>query len=118
MSDFVDKPWGCEIIWAKTAQYVGKMMYIKAGCRLSEQYHNVKTETMLVSKGLVRIIAKFADGEEVDRRFLPGDSIHIPPGTVHRLEAVVDSCVIEVSTPELDDVVRLSDDYGRSDEGQ
>ena len=114
MQNFVDKPWGCEIIWARTDQYVGKMMYIKAGCRLSKQFHEVKTETMMVTKGLVRIYADFNDQGVVDKTYLPGEYIHIPAGTVHRLEAIVDSCVIEVSTPELSDVVRLEDDYGRA----
>ena len=108
----VDKPWGHEVIWAQTERYVGKILHICAGARLSRQYHRVKDETLLVQQGEMDL--ELGDGEALrTQRMGPGDSIHIAPGTVHRMVAVTDVDVVEVSTPELDDVVRLLDDYGR-----
>ena len=109
----VDKPWGYELHWAKTERYVGKVLHVKAGHALSLQYHNVKDETIFLWKGkmLFEIQPK---GEALTRReMLPGESIHITPLTVHRMTAVEDCDIFEVSTPELDDVVRLEDRYGR-----
>lgn len=108
----VPKPWGHELIFAKTARYVGKILHINQGETLSLQYHNVKEETLFVVRGELKLTIE-SDG---DRRVLPlreGESFHIPPRLIHRMEAVVDTDVAEVSTPELDDVVRLEDRYGR-----
>ena len=117
MEEKIDKPWGCEVIWAKTDKYVGKMLFIQAGAKLSLQYHRVKDETILVDKGRIKL-HWFEDGDSVPRVqvLTPGESRHIPPGTIHRFEAIDNACVLEVSTTELDDVVRLDDDYGRETE--
>ncbi len=110
----VDKPWGYELIWARTDRYVGKLLHVKAGHALSCQYHERKDETMHVLRGALRL--RTGDDAErlTERAFRAGDSIRIPPGVIHELEAVEDSDVLEASTPELDDLVRLSDRYGRS----
>lgn len=109
----VDKPWGYELLWARTAQYVGKVIHVNAGHALSLQYHRVKTETVYLASGKVRYEIK--DGETLRTLDLqPGDSLHIPAGTVHRVTAIEDADIFEVSTPELDDVVRLEDRYGRA----
>ena len=108
----VDKPWGHELIWARTDRYVGKVLHVKAGHILSLQYHNRKDETMHVLTGELILRTKVGD-ELVARAFRAGDSAHIPPTLVHQIEAVVDSDVLEASTPELDDLVRLEDRYGR-----
>ena len=108
----VDKPWGHELVWAETSRYVGKLLFIKAGERLSLQYHRVKDETLLVQSGEMDLEVGTPDTREV-RRMQPGDVYHVTPGTVHRMVAVSDVTVVEVSTPELDDVVRLDDVYGR-----
>jgi mannose-6-phosphate isomerase-like protein (cupin superfamily) len=108
----VDKPWGHELIWARTDRYVGKVLHVKAGHVLSLQYHNRKDETMHVLSG--ELILRTRPGTDLQARaFRAGDSVHIPAGLVHQIEAVVDSDVLEASTPELDDLVRLSDRYGR-----
>ncbi len=109
----VDKPWGRELIWAKTDRYVGKILHVKAGEALSLQYHRVKDETIMVLAGRLRF-EFFADGEESSARELgPYEPFHVAPGVRHRMTAVEDTDVLEVSTPELDDVVRLEDRYGR-----
>jgi quercetin dioxygenase-like cupin family protein len=108
----VEKPWGHEIIWARTEQYVGKLLHIRAGHRLSLQFHRVKDETVHVQSGKMRFIVE-EEGAMVERILGPGDSYHITPNTKHRMEAVTDCDVLEASTPELDDVVRLEDSYGR-----
>ena len=108
----VDKPWGHEVIWAETARYVGKVLHITAGHRLSRQYHRVKDETLLVQTGEMDLEVGAA-GELKTVRMQPGDTFHVTPGLVHRMIAVTDVAVVEVSTPELDDVVRLEDAYGR-----
>jgi len=115
----VDKPWGHEEIWARTDRYVGKVLFVRAGCQLSRQYHEVKDETMRVESGKIELELDAYGAIDAKRRrdlltLGPGDAIHISPGTIHRLRAVEDSRVYEVSTPELDDVVRLEDEYGRS----
>ena len=117
MSGFFDvrtvpKPWGHETIWAHTEQYVGKVLHIKAGHALSVQYHNRKDETVHLLAGQLVYWVK-VDGEMRDMRLQPGQSFRITPGTVHYMEAVTDCDILEVSTPELDDVVRLEDRYGR-----
>lgn len=108
----VEKPWGHELIWAKTSDYVGKILFIRKGQKLSLQYHNVKEETILVHSGSMIFTTEEA-GRLVEKRLGPGDSHHIPPKTRHRMEATEDCTVFEVSTPQLDDVVRLEDAYGR-----
>ncbi len=113
----VDKPWGYELRWAKTNRYVGKVIHVEAGHALSLQYHNIKDETILVWSG--RILFEIEeDGRRVTREMEQGDSVHITPGTVHRMTAIEDTDIFEVSTPELDDVVRLEDRYGRADPEQ
>ena len=108
----VDKPWGHELVWAETRRYVGKVLHIKAGHRLSRQYHRVKDETLMVQSGEMTLEIGPADSVE-PRRMRAGDVFHVTPGTIHRMIAVTDVDVLEVSTPELDDVVRLEDVYGR-----
>ena len=111
----VNKPWGYELIWARTDRYVGKILHVRAGHTLSCQYHNQKDETMHVLRGELILRTRTApDGPETARSFRAGESVHIPPLMVHQIEAVIDSDVLEASTPELDDLVRLSDRYGRS----
>jgi mannose-6-phosphate isomerase len=108
----VDKPWGHELHWAITERYVGKVLHVKAGHALSLQYHNVKDETIYLWKGKMLFEIGTIDALE-KREMLPGESIHITPLTVHRMTAIEDCEIFEVSTPELDDVVRLEDRYGR-----
>jgi mannose-6-phosphate isomerase-like protein (cupin superfamily) len=110
----VDKPWGYELIWARTDRYVGKILHIRKGEALSLQYHRCKEETIRVLAGRVRLETANEGGERNDQVLEPGDGAHIPPGLRHRMEALEDCDVLEVSTPELDDVVRLQDRYGRA----
>lgn len=108
----IEKPWGHELIWAETGRYVGKVLHIRAGERLSFQYHRVKDETIFVQSGRMLLVVEDGDGRreiEMDA----GERFHITPGLRHRMVAVTDCDVFEVSTPELDDVVRLEDVYGR-----
>lgn len=108
----VEKPWGHETIWARTDRYVGKVLHIKAGHALSVQYHNKKDETVHLLNG--ELIYRVQNGDALeDMHLRQGESFRIVPGTIHQMEAVTDCDVLEVSTPELDDVVRLSDRYGR-----
>jgi mannose-6-phosphate isomerase len=109
----VDKPWGHELIWAHTDRYVGKILVIEAGMRLSLQRHLVKDESILVSSGRLRLALEDDEGTVVVEDLGPGDHRHVPTGRIHRYEAIERCTLIEVSTPELDDVVRLEDDYGR-----
>lgn len=108
----VDKPWGHELIWAKNERYVGKILHIKAGHKLSLQYHEVKDETIYVVNGVMDLEI-VVDGESTIHTMKSGDYRHLPTGTIHRMIGVEDADVFEVSTPELDDVVRIEDDYGR-----
>lgn len=110
----VSKPWGHELIWASTDRYVGKILVILKGQRLSYQYHEKKTETIYLAKGLMELEHQDPYGERQKTILKPGDSFHIPVGLRHRMSALEDSEVFEVSTPELDDVVRLEDDYARA----
>ena len=116
----VEKPWGYEIWWARTDRYVGKILHVKKGESLSLQYHNVKEETIRIQSG--RLLLEIgAAGEEGQLRRVdmgPGDVMHIAPRTVHRMTGLEDCDVLEVSTPELDDVVRLEDRYGRAGSSQ
>ena len=108
----VTKPWGYELVWAETNRYVGKILHITAGQKLSRQYHERKDETFLVETGEMDLeVGTGADMKII--RMRARDSFHCSPRTVHRMVAVTDVDVIEVSTPELDDVVRLEDAYGR-----
>ena len=109
----VPKPWGHETIWAHTDLYVGKVLHIKAGHALSVQFHNRKDETIHVLRGEMIYRVKGADGALQEVRLAAGESYRNEPGTVHQIEAVTDCDVLEASTPHLDDVVRLSDRYGR-----
>ena len=111
----VEKPWGYELHWAKTDRYVGKLIHVNAGHALSLQYHNRKDETIYLHSG--RVLFEIGDLARnlVRREMRPGDRVHITPKTVHRMTAIEDSDIFEVSTPELDDVVRLEDRYGRED---
>lgn len=112
--DRIDKPWGHELHWAKTERYVGKVLHIKAGHALSLQYHNRKDETIYLYSG--RMLFEIErNGELTKQEMQPGDTVHVTPKTVHRMTALEDCDVLEVSTPELDDVVRLEDRYGRVD---
>lgn len=113
MAEVIHKPWGHELIWAKTDRYVGKILHIKAGESLSLQFHRVKDETIMVLTGRVQLI-HFADGESPrSLELVPGEPFRIAPEVRHRMIAIDDTDIIEVSTPELDDVVRLEDRYGR-----
>jgi mannose-6-phosphate isomerase-like protein (cupin superfamily) len=108
----VDKPWGYGVIWAETDRYVAKLLFIKEGQQLSRQYHRKKDETFFVEAGEMTLELGQAPNIE-PRQMKPGDSFHCPPGTVHRMIGRTDVRVFEVSTPDLDDVVRLEDVYGR-----
>ena len=110
----VDKPWGHEIIWAHTDRYVGKILHINHGESLSYQFHRVKDETIRLLSGVLEMDIE-TNGERQKVRLAPGEGLHIVPGMKHRMTAVEDCDVLEVSTPELDDVVRLEDRYGRVD---
>jgi mannose-6-phosphate isomerase len=109
----VDKPWGHELIWAHTERYVGKILVIETGKRLSLQRHEVKDESILVRAG--RLLLYLEDDEGVLREYElgPGEHRRIPTGRIHRFEAIERCELIEVSTPELDDVIRIEDDFGR-----
>ena len=108
----VPKPWGHELIWAHTDRYVGKIIHIKAGHELSVQYHNRKDETVHLLSG--ELLYRVHDGSELrDVGLKAGESFRVTPGTIHQMVAITDCDVLEASTPDLDDVVRLSDRYGR-----
>ena len=109
----VEKPWGHEEIWAQTDRYVGKILFIETGRRLSFQYHQVKDEWIRVLSGRLLLTLEDDRGEIVERELGPGEGAHVPPVRRHRYEAIERAELIEVSTPELMDVVRLEDDFGR-----
>lgn len=110
----VDKPWGYELIFAHTDHYAGKILHVNAGEALSLQYHEEKDETLYLLSGEYVLVAE-EDGEMVTRTMRPGDAYHVRTGTRHRMTAGPDGCdIVEVSTPELDDVVRIEDRYGRA----
>jgi quercetin dioxygenase-like cupin family protein len=109
---FVQKPWGHEVIWAHTELYVGKVLHIKAGHSLSVQYHNQKDETIHLLRGEMVYRVDSGNGLK-DVPLKAGESFRNTPGTIHQMEAVTDCDVLEASTPHLDDVVRLTDRYGR-----
>ena len=108
----VEKPWGHELIWARTDRYVGKILHIEPGHVLSLQYHNKKDESIYVLTG--EIVLRIQQGDTlIERRMTQGAAFHIQPKLIHQFEAVVSSDLLEASTPEIDDVVRLKDRYGR-----
>lgn len=110
----VPKPWGHEIIWAHTDRYVGKILHVKAGEKLSIQYHERKDETVYLLSGEMKYWVQLPGESELrDQKLVAGQSFRITPLTVHAIEAITDIDVLEASTPELDDVVRLQDRYGR-----
>lgn len=109
----VDKPWGWELVWAEGDRYAGKLLFVRAGQALSLQYHERKDESWYVQQGRAALELGAVGGELGEQEIRPGDTFHFAPGTVHRVRALEDTLIVEVSTPELDDVVRLADDYGR-----
>lgn len=117
----IEKPWGREIWYAEQSAYAGKVLEVKAGHRLSLQYHERKTETLFLLSGRVNLVFRpLAPGED-PTAILPvepivwsaGQALHVPSRSIHRFEALEDSVLLEVSTPDLTDVVRLQDDYQR-----
>ena len=110
----VSKPWGHETIWAANELYVGKILHIKAGHALSVQYHNVKDETVYLLSGQIKYSVQMPGTDELrDQELKQGEAFRVTPGTIHKMEAVTDCDVLEASTPHLDDVVRITDRYGR-----
>ena len=109
----VPKPWGHETIWARSDRYVGKILHINAGQELSVQYHEKKDETVHLLSGVLAYRVQSDSGALDDVHLKLGESFRITPGTIHQMVALTDCDVLEVSTPELDDVVRMSDKYGR-----
>jgi mannose-6-phosphate isomerase len=115
----VEKPWGYELIWAETDVYVGKVLFVKAGESLSLQFHNVKDESWLVQQGRAKLELGSAGDAVLKHEIIgPGATFRFRPGTVHRVTAIDDTKIVEVSTPHLDDVVRLEDRYGREGTSQ
>ncbi|MFH1284410.1 MAG: cupin [Candidatus Peregrinibacteria bacterium] len=112
-----EKPWGREIWFALTDKYAGKILSVKKGHRYSLQYHEKKSETQYIYKGKVKFTYGTDKSNLQEKILNSGDKIDVYPYTIHRLEALEDSEIFEVSTPELDDVVKLEDDYGRSGRG-
>jgi len=111
------KPWGREIWFAHTSSYAGKILEVKKGHRYSLQYHEKKQETQYLFSGKVKFIYG-PDKDHLEEKILnPGDKMDVLPYTVHRVEALEDSQIFEVSTPDLDDVIKLEDDYGRNGKG-
>jgi mannose-6-phosphate isomerase len=109
----VEKPWGWELVWAEAEAYVGKLLFVRAGQALSLQYHEVKDEAWLVQEGRAALELGEVDGALETLEISAGDAFRYRPGTVHRVTAIEDTLIVEVSTPHLDDVVRLEDRYGR-----
>jgi mannose-6-phosphate isomerase len=111
----VDKPWGYELIWALTDDYCGKLLHVAAGHSLSLQFHRVKDESWLIQSGRVKLeLGAAGDAVLKEEVVGAGAAFHYTPGTVHRVTALEDTDILEVSTPHLDDVVRLEDAYGRA----
>ncbi|MFL5815609.1 MAG: cupin domain-containing protein [Bdellovibrionia bacterium] len=109
----VEKPWGYELIWAETKDYVGKIIHVNKGHQLSLQYHNIKEETMFVASGKMTLVFEADDGAMIHVPVSQGEAHHIPTGRKHRVIATEDVDIFEVSTPHLNDVVRIEDGYGR-----
>ena len=112
-SQKVEKPWGYELRWAITDRYLGKVLHLNQGEALSLQYHEHKDECQYVVKGSVDMEVGGPDGIMTTHRMLAGDTVHLTAGTRHRITAIEDTDIFEVSTPEINDVVRLEDRYGR-----
>jgi mannose-6-phosphate isomerase-like protein (cupin superfamily) len=110
----VEKPWGYELIWSKTGKYAGKILHINAGHKLSYQFHRRKEETIYVLQGTLTLHVSESEAPPRVLEVPAGQAFHIPPGLRHRFEARVEVELLEVSTAELDDVVRIEDDYGRA----
>ena len=109
----VEKPWGWELVWAETESYVGKLLHVRSGQALSLQYHEVKDEAWLVQEGRATLELGEVGGDLETIEIGPGDTFRFRPRTVHRVTAIEDLTVVEISTNHLDDVVRLEDRYGR-----
>ena len=109
----VDKPWGYELRWAITDRYLGKLIHVNAGQKLSLQYHVQKDESIFISSGVLDLVLEDESGSVATHRLGPGMSARVRPGRRHRFVAVEDTDLFEVSSPEIDDVVRLEDEYGR-----
>jgi mannose-6-phosphate isomerase len=115
----VEKPWGYELIWALTDTYCGKLLFVRAGHSLSLQFHRQKDEAWYIQSGRVKLeLGEVGEGALSEEVVSAGASFHYPPGTVHRVTALEDTMILEVSTPHLDDVVRLEDRYGRASADQ
>jgi mannose-6-phosphate isomerase len=111
----VEKPWGYELIWALTDVYCGKVLFVRAGHSLSLQFHREKDESWHIQSGRAKLeLGESGEGALSEEVVSAGASFRLPPGTVHRITALEDTTVLEVSTPHLDDVVRLQDEYGRA----
>jgi mannose-6-phosphate isomerase-like protein (cupin superfamily) len=109
----IDKPWGYELVWALSEDYCGKILFVEAGQMLSPQYHVEKDETIYLDRGLATIELGNVEGSLTCVLMHPGDAFRVRPRVVHRLRAIEDSVFLEASTPRLDDVVRIQDQYGR-----
>lgn len=109
-----EKPWGYELLFALAPQYAGKVLFVKEGRRLSLQYHEKKDETLYIFTGLALLEMEDENGSMIEEEAATGHCFRLPPGKKHRFLALKDTIFIEVSTPELDDVVRIEDDYGRA----
>ncbi len=110
----VEKPWGYELVWAQSEQYVGKVLFVKEGESLSLQFHREKDESWLIQSGRVKLeLGSVGDAVLNEEVVASGAAFRYRPGTVHRVTALEDTTILEVSTPNLDDVVRLEDRYGR-----
>jgi mannose-6-phosphate isomerase len=115
----VEKPWGYELIWALTDAYCGKLLFVRAGHSLSLQFHRQKDEAWYIQSGRVKLeLGQVGEGILSEEVVSAGASFRYPPGTVHRVTAMEDTMILEVSTPQLDDVVRLEDRYGRASADQ
>jgi len=117
--DKVEKPWGHELIWAKAEDYAGKLLFVRAGQALSLQFHREKDESWYVLEGRAEIELGAAGQAVLKAEVVgPGAAFRFRPGTVHRIRAVEDTTILEVSTPQLEDIVRLEDEYGREGTSQ
>jgi mannose-6-phosphate isomerase len=111
----IEKPWGWELLWAQTDDYVGKILFVRAGASLSLQFHREKEESWYVQEGRAELQLGDAGQAVLSSEVVgPGACFHYSPGTVHRVTALEDTTIIEVSTPQIDDIVRLEDRYGRA----
>lgn len=111
----IDKPWGYELIWAQSEHYAGKLLFVRAGEKLSLQFHRQKDESWYLLEGRAQIELAAAGEKATSREIVTsGAAFRFTPGTVHRIEAIDDTTILEVSTPHLDDIVRLEDVYGRA----